>query len=191
MAIAHHVVFGAYGFWLPNDPRGSWSTFVGAWELFRFGKVTKTQATRSVAGVPHNAKSRIAAKRALKYPPVQLSELQVQAVSEGFEKAIAEGNYVIHACSILPEHVHLVIKRHDRRVGQIIGHLKTRAVQKVIKRRLWSKDGRPLWARGCWKVFLDEPEDVIRAFKYVENNPKRERQPKQQWSFTTQYNSNR
>lgn len=24
-----HVIFGAYGFWLPNDPRGSWSEFVG------------------------------------------------------------------------------------------------------------------------------------------------------------------
>jgi hypothetical protein len=28
MIRASHVIFGAYGFWLPNDPRGSWSTFV-------------------------------------------------------------------------------------------------------------------------------------------------------------------
>ena len=25
MVIAQHLVFTTYGFWLPNDPRGSWS----------------------------------------------------------------------------------------------------------------------------------------------------------------------
>ena len=35
-----HVIITAYGFWLPNDPRGSWSDFVGAWELLRFGRAT-------------------------------------------------------------------------------------------------------------------------------------------------------
>ncbi len=34
MIVAYHSIFCAYGFWLPNDPRGSWSDFVGAWELF-------------------------------------------------------------------------------------------------------------------------------------------------------------
>ena len=29
----YHLIISAYGFWLPNDPRGSWSDFVGAWEL--------------------------------------------------------------------------------------------------------------------------------------------------------------
>jgi hypothetical protein len=37
--LAAHIIFTAYGFWLPNDPRGSWSEWVAAWELFRFGKV--------------------------------------------------------------------------------------------------------------------------------------------------------
>lgn len=26
----YHLIMTAYGFWLPNDPRGSWSEFVGA-----------------------------------------------------------------------------------------------------------------------------------------------------------------
>jgi hypothetical protein len=33
MILGSHVIFGAYGFWLPNDPRGSWSEFVGAWDF--------------------------------------------------------------------------------------------------------------------------------------------------------------
>jgi hypothetical protein len=35
--LAFHAIFTAYGFWLPNDTRGSWSDWVGAWELFRRG----------------------------------------------------------------------------------------------------------------------------------------------------------
>jgi len=27
MVIAYHAIFSTYGFWLPNDPRGSWSEF--------------------------------------------------------------------------------------------------------------------------------------------------------------------
>ena len=31
--LAYHLILTNYGFWLPNDPRGSWSEFVRAWEL--------------------------------------------------------------------------------------------------------------------------------------------------------------
>ena len=43
MVIAYHVIYSMYGFWLPNDPRGSWSDFVGSWELFRYGPATKVE----------------------------------------------------------------------------------------------------------------------------------------------------
>ena len=35
--LAYHAIFTAYGFWLPNDPRGSWSSYVRSWELFLAG----------------------------------------------------------------------------------------------------------------------------------------------------------
>ena len=41
MIHAYHVMMPCYGFWLPNDPRGSWSDFVAAWELAKFGKTTR------------------------------------------------------------------------------------------------------------------------------------------------------
>src|SRR5437899_6098149 len=58
MVLASHVIFTTYGFWLPNDPRGSWSDFVAAWELFRAGgPATKTTTRRSVAGAPPGQRS--------------------------------------------------------------------------------------------------------------------------------------
>ena len=52
--IAFHLIISAYGFWLPNDPRGSWSDFVAAWELRKFGPATKVNGRHSYAHDPHD-----------------------------------------------------------------------------------------------------------------------------------------
>ncbi len=127
MVLAYHAIFGAYWFWLPNDPRGSWSDFVGSWELVRFGKATKTNSRVSVAGVTHDFHLRTEAKRALKHPPVQFSGRQA----------------------------------------------------------LWPLHEPPVWAKGCWKVFLDTPAGVTRAIDYVNANPERDGKPPQRWSVVT------
>src|SRR5436309_10797776 len=111
MILAYHVIFGAYGFWLPNDPRGSWSDFVGAWELRRFGPATPTHERASVAHQRHDTSLRLAAKTALKRPPVQFSGIQARAVGRGFANSVQRGGLIVWACSLLPEHVHLVIGR--------------------------------------------------------------------------------
>ena len=187
MALAHHVIISMYGFWLPNDPRGSWSDFVGSWELLRFGEATKVSTRCSVAHVPHDARARRQAKRALKHPPVTLTGRQARAVGRGFARAVAEGAYAIHACSILPDHVHLVIGRHERSVGRIGGHLKGRATQRLVTEGLWSEDQRPVWGGRGWKVFLDTPDDVRRAVAYVEENPVKDGKPRQRWSFVVPF----
>jgi hypothetical protein len=80
----YHAILTAYGFWLPNDLRGSWSDFVGAWELYKFGLATKTNEKRSLAHDPHDIALRRAAKAALKYPPVRFDARQRVAVGAGF-----------------------------------------------------------------------------------------------------------
>src|SRR5882762_9944788 len=106
MILGYHVVFGAYGFWLPNDPRGSWSEFVGSWELFRYGPATKTNERGSLARRTHDRAKRIEAKGALKYPPVQFSGVQARAVARGFARYVGLSNLPVWACAILPDHVH-------------------------------------------------------------------------------------
>ena len=32
MVHGYHLILPMYGFWLPNDPRGSWSEYVRRWE---------------------------------------------------------------------------------------------------------------------------------------------------------------
>jgi REP element-mobilizing transposase RayT len=183
MVLAYHLIFGAYGFWLPNDPRGSWSDFVASWELFRFGGATKTDCRHSVAHIPHDQARRLAAKEALKYPPVQLTGVQARAVGAGFRKASQEAGYRFFACAILPEHVHVVLARHDRHINRIVAHLKSRATHRLREDGLWHADNRPVWADGSWKVYINSIDALLRAIEYVENNPIKEGKPRQRWSF--------
>ena len=181
MVIGHHVIFSTYGFWLPNDPRGSWSDFVGKWELLRFGFATKTTVRRSVAGVEHDSARRIAAKAALRYPPVILSGIQARAVGRGFARYIEKSGLTVWACSILPQHVHMVVGRHSFDVEYAVNQLKGYAT-----RQLRAEDLHPssaCWVRGHWRVFLNKPQDVGRAIRYVQRNPEKDHLPRQQWPF--------
>jgi hypothetical protein len=132
MILAYHAIFAAYGFWLPNDPRGSWSEFVASWDLLlASGKATKTNDPRSLAKAEHDNAARLEAKNALKYPPVTFTGEQSLAISQGFQPAMLEADYRIHACAIMPDHVHLVLGRHSRDIKQIVGHLKAKATMRM------------------------------------------------------------
>ena len=195
MVIASHVIFGAYGFWLPNDPRGSWSDFVGAWDLFRYGDATKTAERISVAYKPHNEAARLAAKTALKRPPVEFTGVQARAVALGFAEYARRSSLTILACAILPDHAHLVLGRHHREVEKLVIQLKGAATRRLVAEGLHpfgnqrDEHGRPpkCFARGEWKVFLDSPEDIARAIRYVEDNPGKEGKPRQRWTFVVPF----
>jgi REP element-mobilizing transposase RayT len=193
--LAAHVIFGAYGFWLPNDPRGSWSTFVGAWELFRYGPASKTIETRSRAARPHDHALRLAAKQALKRPPAEFTGVQALAVSRGFARYAERSGLAILACAILPDHVHLVVGRHRIKVKPLVIQLKGKATQELIDEgvhpfgHLPLENGRPpkCFARGAWKVYLDTVDEVYQAIQYVDDNPLKEGKPRQRWSFITPF----
>jgi REP element-mobilizing transposase RayT len=193
--LAAHVIFTAYGFWLPNDPRGSWSDFVASWELLKFGRATKVTTRASVAHVAHDRELRRAAKRALKYPTVRFTGVQARAVARGFARAVHESGYVIYACSILHDHVHLVIAPQLRFYEQIVAHLKGRATQQLKREaihplaRLTKRGGAvpSPWAEGLWKVYCFDRDHVRNAIRYVEDNPLREDKLPQSWKFVRPY----
>lgn len=190
--LAFHGIFTAYGFWLPNDPRGSWSSWVASWELFRAGgKATSVRARTSVAGKKHDASARRAAKQALLRPPVTFSGIQARAIGRGFGTAVAKSGHVPLACSILPDHVHVVVRASRHKPTTVIGHLKREASLALLGESLHPfkgerrKDGTlpSCWAENSWRVYLDDMADVKRAIRYVEQNPLKEGKRQQTWSF--------
>jgi REP element-mobilizing transposase RayT len=195
MVIAYHAIFSAYGFWLPNDPRGSWSDWVASWDLFKYGPATKTDARHSLAKNPHNRAFREQAKEGLKYPPVIFNGVQARAIGRGFAHAIQRLGYVIYACAIMPDHVHLVVARHKHRIEQVVQQMKGEATKQLIKEGLHPLaqfvrgDEKPAtpWVSEGWNVYLDCAEDILRAIAYVEQNPLKERLPLQQWRSVTSW----
>ncbi len=157
-----HFIISAYGFWLPNDPRGSWSETVRQFDLRQFGPATKVSINRNVAGRPHDYQLRQAAKRALRYPPVIFTGEQAVVIAKGFAKAMSEHFYVVHALAIMPDHVHLAMAYHSRDVEDISKHMKARATLFMAKAGLHplqkfvgtnGRDSSP-WGRKCWCPFI-------------------------------------
>ena len=187
MVIAYHCIFGMYGFWLPNDPRGSGSDYIASWELFRYGPATKTRGRRSVAHRPHDHAARLEAKQSLKFPPVIMTGQQALTAAQGFAWAASESGYRILACAVLPDHVHLVIGRHRQKIRKVIGHLKARATRLLHLRGSWPADERPVWGEHGWNVFLNTLDEVEHAIDYANGNPLKEGLPRQDWSFVVPF----
>jgi REP element-mobilizing transposase RayT len=196
MVHGYHVVLTAYGFWLPNDPRGSWSDFVGKWELVRFGQTTKGVARRSLLELTEDEhKARETARQSLAYPCVQFSGLQARGIGRGFAAACQRSGYTIWACAILPEHTHLVVARHRYKIEQVANLLKGEATRRLIEEHLhplaqYAAAGERLprmWSEHQWQSYLDSEEGIVNAIRYVEDNPRKEGKPAQQWTFVMSF----
>ena len=196
MIHGYHAIIVAHGTWLPNDPRGSWSDMVRKWELVRFGPSTKSLERRPLAELSERElRDREAAQRALQYPAVQFTGIQARGIGRGFADACRKSGYAVWACSILPEHTHLVIGRHRYKVEQVVNLLKGASTRQLVSEGLHpltqhaAPGKRPpnMWAAHEWKVYLDSEEAIENAIAYVDDNPAKEGKPVQRWSFVTPF----
>jgi hypothetical protein len=196
MVLAYHLIITAYGFWLPNDERGSWSDYVRAWELFRFGgPATKTSERRSLARKPHDIQKRLELKRHLARPAVEFTGLQARAIARGFANYCERSDLLVYACAILPKHAHLVVARHTCDIEQVERLLKGPATSQLTRENIHPFGDLPYrdgtlptpWARHQWAVYLNTPADIRRAIAYVNQNPARERCRPQFWGFVAAF----
>jgi len=193
--LGFHFIFSAYGFWLPNDPRGSWSETVREYELRRFGPATKVTTTRSVAGRPHDHHLRQRAKQSLRYQPLKFTGQQALVIAKGFADAMTERDYRVNALAILPDHVHLLMTYNRRPVDQIASHLKAKSTKLLSQQNLHpliqfvSAKGRvpSPWARNYWCPFIRTAQHMRAAIRYVQQNPVKAGLREQRWSLVTPY----
>jgi len=193
--IGSHLIFSAYGFWLPNDPRGSGSDFVRKFELYRYGPATKVAPGRSVAAKTHDVGLRLRAKEELKYPPVLFTGAQARAIGVGFAAYAKQSKIAVWACSIMPDHAHLVLGPVAVDLDRVMGQFKGAATRQLMEEGLhpfavFKKPGEKppsCWGRRGWKVFLDTEDDVRRSIAYVEANPVKEGKPRQKWKFVVPF----
>jgi hypothetical protein len=111
MVLAYHLIWMAYGWWLPNDLRGSTSTFIASDLIAELGELhygrKKIQPlSREIRAFYDRA------AQVLKFPLLQFSLREMEAISGAFAECIAENGYTCYACAVLRDHVHLIIRKH-------------------------------------------------------------------------------
>ena len=179
--IAYHLVWTAYGTWLPNDPRGSGSQGVATPLLTELGDVhygrRRSQPSPSaVSAFYEHAEPR------LQYPVVRFDIKLINVVAAAFSDAILAHRYTCYACAIMPDHIHMVIRKHKHRAEAMIDNLQAVSRMRLSNAHDTTPD-HPVWTQGGWKRFLDNPSAVRTAISYVERNPKKSALPPQTWPF--------
>jgi REP element-mobilizing transposase RayT len=193
--LGFHIIGTTYGFWLPNEERGSGSDFVRADHLTKFGPANPAVTRRSVAYRPFDREVRRVARESLRYPYVEFTGRQARAVGRGFANELLNYGGTMYACSILENHFHGVTGAHRYDIRRFVGRPKGAATKQLRAEGIHPLEEHPLpdgslpspWARLPWVVYLWTEEDVLRAIRYVEENPLKQRKPEQRWSFVVPY----
>jgi REP element-mobilizing transposase RayT len=188
IVIAYHLIWTAYGWWLPNDPRGSGSTtirndIIAELGELHFGRKLVQPAGHIVRGFYDEAAD------LLKHPLLTFETAARETIAAAFAEVVARERYTCYACAIMPDHVHILIRKHKHQAEQMIEALKTQS-----RLRLSAQSHRsathPTWTAGHgWKVFLDHPDDVRRTIGYIERNPLPIGLPAQNWPFVSRYDN--
>jgi REP element-mobilizing transposase RayT len=174
-----------YGWWLPNDPRGSTSQTIRNDLIAELGELHHGRRRLQPAGREIRAFYEQAAT-ALKHPLLEYSPSEFSAVADAIGAAINESGYTCYAGAIMPDHVHLVVRKHRDLAETMIEKLQSLSRERLVRAGL-RQESHPTWTRGGWKVFLDHPDEVRRTIKYVENNPVKQRLPAQTRKWVTPY----
>jgi hypothetical protein len=111
MVIAYHLVWTLYGWWLPNDPRGSMSHFIESDVIFELGNLHYGRKRVQPSSREIRAFYDVAATK-LKHKLLKLTRDDVPVVASAFAEVIRTRRYTCYACAIMPDHIHLVIRKH-------------------------------------------------------------------------------
>lgn len=183
--IAYHLIWTGYGWWLPNDLRGSTSHYIAS-DLLReladlhFGRKKLQPARRNLLDFFDQAHER------LDHPVLTFNDTMLAVIARAFETVIASENYTCYACAVMRDHVHLVIRKHKHMAEEMIRNLQRESHLALRGAGLVNFE-HPVWGGHGWKVFLDRPDDIRRTMKYVRDNPIPFRTPVQEWPFVAPY----
>jgi len=182
LVIAHHLIWTAYGMRLPNDPRGSGSKTIRSDIIAELGELHYGRKRVQPAGEVIRELYAHAAD-VLKHPIVRFNEAAREAIASAFQQVIDEQRYTCYACALLPDHVHILLRKHKHQAEEMINHLKKMSRERLCTAILHT-GAHPVWTGGGgWKVFLEHPDEVRRTLTYIEKNPIAAGLHPQHWPF--------
>src|SRR5205809_1811058 len=105
MVLAYHLIWVAYGWWLPNDLRGSMSSHIASNVIadlgaLHHGRKKLQPASRDIRAFYERARD------VLKFPLLTFAPAEVSAIARAFDGVIRAERYTCYACAIMYDHVH-------------------------------------------------------------------------------------
>jgi REP element-mobilizing transposase RayT len=185
MVAGFHLIWTAYGWWLPNDPRGSSSHEIRVEQIAELGEA---HYGRKVVQ-PSSAELRQfydQARDILKHPLLTFENQDVELIAASFAEVIEQRRYTCYACAVMPDHVHMLIRKHRDHAEDMIANLQRESARKLIVagRR---EASHPVWGGPGWKVFLYTGDDMRRIVEYIRQNPIKAGLSAQKWNFVKEY----
>lgn len=185
MVVGYHLIWTTYGWWLPNDPRGSSSHEIRVEQIAALGPLHHSRKRiQPVSAVLRQFYEQ--AGGLLKHPLLICSDEQVALIGAAIGQVIQEHRYTCYACAVMPEHVHLLIRRHRDWAETMI-----ECFQKASRQALIEAGHRavthPVWGGPGWKVFLNTRADMSRIEDYIRKNPEKAGREAQVWDFVKPY----
>jgi REP element-mobilizing transposase RayT len=186
LVIGYHLIWTAYGWWLPNDPRGSGSKRIQKDVIAELGELHFGRKRIQPTGREVREFYEKAAK-VLSHPLLTLDEGARTVVVEAFGEVIEKERYTCYACAVMPDHVHILIRKHKHHAEEMTERLKEASRARLIATGHRPPD-HPTWTAGNgWSVFQEHPDDIRRTIPYIEDNPLPLKLPRQVWPFVTRY----
>ncbi len=180
-----HIIWTAYGWWLPNDPRGSSSHEIRVERIAELGELHPGRKAVQPSGREIRAFYE-KAQEMLKHPLLAFTRDDIALIGARFQRVITERKYTCYACAIMPEHVHILIRKHRDRAEVMTDHLQQASRDDLIQAGRRSPT-HPVWGGPGWRVFMYTKEDFIRIIKYIRDNPLKIGWPLQGWNFVKPY----
>src|SRR4051812_29208576 len=153
---------------------------IGELGKLHYGRKKLQPASRDIRGFYTTAKTK------LQHPLLTFGTPEIQCIGAAFARVIKEFCYTCYACVIMPDHIHILIRKHRDAAEMMIANLQRESHLLLRERGLRDMD-HPVWGGPGWKVFLDHPDEIRRTIPYIEDNTKPWHLPKQTWPFVTEY----
>lgn len=185
MVIAHHLIWTAYGWWLPNDPRGSMSVEVVVEPIaelgpHHYGRRNHQPPSSDIREFYEKAEN------VLKHELLTFNDNDVNEIARGFAETIEQRKYTCYACAIMPDHVHILIRKHRDKAEEMIEYLQEASRNALIDSGQRASN-HPVWGGPGWKVFQNSRKQMETTIRYIRRNPEKIGRPVQDWDFVVAY----